>query len=275
VSALAGVGFWFDFGTGGEAMSDSMAVGKVRRQRETAGSAGQLRELIRTLGVSQVKAAQLVGVDPRTMRRWVSLAPESFSQAPLSAVRLLEVLAAANQVRGGSRTAAPLRGLDGAERRPSDRLGEGNFDASGADHQSSDEFEAAYRRTEFRVADGIRSFVLRDGEASEPLVACHAAFGVVCSAYLTAWNPRSEPRARERNYAAQVRMESELRAAGYPLLRGIGVDPSGQWPGEESVLVLGISDADAARVGRRYGQNAVVVAGRDAVARVVMVERES
>ena len=88
---------------------------------------------------------------------------------------------------------------------------------------------------------------------------------------MTAWNPRTEPTAPEVNRAAQARLEAELQAAGHRFLRGEGVDPTGSWPGEPSVLVLGISGADAQRLARAYGQNAIVVAGKDAVARAVMV----
>ena len=90
----------------------------------------------------------------------------------------------------------------------------------------------AYRRTDFRVADRGWSFVLRIDEASSALAACHEAFGVTRSAYLTAWNPRSEPTSIEVNQAAQLRLEAELTVAGFPWLRGEGVDPSGEWPGE-------------------------------------------
>ena len=73
--------------------------------------------------------------------------------------------------------------------------------------------------------------------------------GVGCSAYLTAWNPGSEPTAQAMNQAAQARLEADLEAAGYPILRGMGVDPAGSWPGEPSVLVLGISRTEAHRLG--------------------------
>ena len=130
----------------------------------------------------------------------------------------------------------------------------------------------AYRRTKFRVADRGWSFVLRHEEYSKVLEECHRALGVTCSAYITAWNPRSDSRSQAENEAARARLEAELAAGGYAFLRGVGVDPSGQWPWEPSVLVLGISGGDAQRIGRGYGQNAIVVAGRDAVARVVMVD---
>ena len=135
------------------------------------------------------------------------------------------------------------------------------------------ELELAYRRTEFRVADRGWSFVLKVDQPSSVLAACHEAYGVTCSAYLTAWNPCSEPTALEINRSAQLRVETELTAAGLPFIRGEGVDPSGRWPGEPSVLVLGISGDDAQRLGRAYGQNAIVAAGQDAVARLVILER--
>jgi hypothetical protein len=134
------------------------------------------------------------------------------------------------------------------------------------------ELAEAYHRTEFRVADRGWQFVLRHGEHSTVLAECHAAFGVTCSAYITAWNPRSEARSQAENEIAQVRLEAELLAEGQPFLRGEGVDPTGSWPGEPSVLVLGISGPEAQRLGRVYGQNAIVLAGKDAVPRVVMLE---
>lgn len=129
----------------------------------------------------------------------------------------------------------------------------------------------AYRRTEFRVADRGWDFVLRIDQPSAVLASCHEAFGVTRSAYLTAWNPRSEPTALENNQSAQLRLEAELMDAGFAYLRGEGVDPAGEWPGEPSVLVLGISADEAERLGRTYGQNAIVVAGRDVVPRLAMV----
>ncbi len=141
--------------------------------------------------------------------------------------------------------------------------------------QASEELAEAYRRTEFRVSDRGWEFVLRHGEHCRALKECHAAFGVTCSAYITAWNPRSEPMSREENEAAQAQLEAKINAMGHPFLRGEGVDPTGSWPGEPSVLVLGISGNDAQRIGRAYGQNAIVVAGRDAAARVVMLGHES
>jgi hypothetical protein len=47
---------------------------------------------------------------------------------------------------------------------------------------------------------------------------------------------------------------AELGAGGYRLLPGRNEDPCGQWPVEESVLVLGMDLAAARDCAARYGQ---------------------
>ena len=129
----------------------------------------------------------------------------------------------------------------------------------------------AYRRTEYRVDDCGCAFVLRIDEPSEALRECHEAFGVTCSVFLTAWNPRSTPTPRGQNEAAMARLEQELRAMGYRWLRGEGIDPGGEWPGEPSVLVLGIDEAAAIDLAQRFDQSAIVWSGADGTPRLVVV----
>jgi hypothetical protein len=118
----------------------------------------------------------------------------------------------------------------------------------------------AYRRAEYRVDDqGIR-FTMRIDQPCLALRDCLARQLHATAAYLTAWNPYSEPRAEASNRSAECALLAELAAGGWPLLRGEGVDPGGAWPPESSVLVLGIGADAAAEVARRYGQNAIVVA---------------
>ena len=57
----------------------------------------------------------------------------------------------------------------------------------------------------------------------------------------------------------------------YTILHGRGTDPSGAWPGEASVLVLGMSEAEARELGTRFGQNALLQAGADGVPRLVLL----
>ena len=116
---------------------------------------------------------------------------------------------------------------------------------------------AAYAATHYAVHGIEPGFVLRADQPSAELKALHAQTRVACSAFMTAWNPGSRRRANEINEAAQSELEATLRAAGFPLFGGVAVDPTGDWPEEPSVLVLGIHREHAAQLGRHYGQNAI------------------
>ncbi|HTP38070.1 MAG TPA: DUF3293 domain-containing protein [Steroidobacteraceae bacterium] len=133
----------------------------------------------------------------------------------------------------------------------------------------SAELRLAYSDTDYRVDDNGCQFTLRVNERSVSLLECYATHRVQSAAYLTAWNPRSEPTPGEGNAAAQARLESEVKAAGWMFLRGQGVDPHGRWPAEPSILVLGMGAEQASALGRAYQQNALVFAGADAIARLV------
>ncbi len=130
----------------------------------------------------------------------------------------------------------------------------------------------AYRATRYEVGGQPPLFVLRVEEPSAALAACHRNHGVHCSAFLTAWNPGSRPAPPAENAAAGAALEQRLRAAGYRLLAGRGVDPSGAWPLEQSVLALGIERAAACALAREFGQAGLVFAGPDSVPRLVLLE---
>ena len=129
----------------------------------------------------------------------------------------------------------------------------------------------AYLSTEFSVEEVPNPFLLRVGSCSSALLALHAECGVTCSAFLTAYNPGSRPHSDDWNRAAQERVEAELTQGGFALRRGMGRDPSGAWPGEPSVLALGIPRDEAERIGRRYGQNAILWSDVDAVPQLLVL----
>ena len=117
-----------------------------------------------------------------------------------------------------------------------------------------------YRRTEYRVADGGYNFTLHIDQACAVLLDCLQHFNVTEAAYLTAWNPRSEPTSSARNEAAQRALASEVLERGWRLLYGEGVGADASWAPEPSLLVLGIAFDAACGLGRKYGQNAIVYA---------------
>ena len=128
----------------------------------------------------------------------------------------------------------------------------------GDDSSGGEDLLATYLAAHYKVTGTAKPFVLRVGHRSAELASVHRANGANCSAFITAWNPQSVVRSEAENRASQKRLESELTAIGVRLVAGTGADPAGVWPGEPSVLAVGISRSEAERVGRKFGQRAIV-----------------
>ncbi len=131
---------------------------------------------------------------------------------------------------------------------------------------------AAYRATRYEVTGATPPFALCVDEPSAALAACQRAHGVRCSAFITAWNPGSRAASAAANAAAGAALQQCLRARGHVLIAGRGVDPAGQWPAEEGVLVPGLERDAACEIARQFGQAGLVCAGDDAVPRLVLLE---
>lgn len=98
-----------------------------------------------------------------------------------------------------------------------------------------------------------------DGALDRLLEQC----GVREYAFITAHNPNAERHSEPFNAAAQERLRNHLQQRGFAFFPGVGkpsAPDSGDepWPDEPSFLVLGISKAAAQRLGREFGQAAIV-----------------
>lgn len=128
---------------------------------------------------------------------------------------------------------------------------------------------AAYRETLFDVS-GPDPFTLRVGAPSTELQALHEQHRVTSSAFVTACNPRSERLADKENNERHARLCAELRSAGCASYEGQGKHPSNSWPPERSLLVLGLDLPTARELATRWGQNAIVWSGPDAVPQLIV-----
>jgi hypothetical protein len=128
----------------------------------------------------------------------------------------------------------------------------------------------AYSNTDFRVEDTV-SFVLKVGIQSDDLMSLYKETGNNCSAYITAWNPYSQEQSLEENKACQAALLKQLSGANFRFFAGVGQDPLGQWPGEPSVLVLGMDKNQGISVGKKYKQNAIVWMGADAIPELILL----
>ncbi|RNF33991.1 DUF3293 domain-containing protein [Paracoccus methylarcula] len=130
---------------------------------------------------------------------------------------------------------------------------------------------AAYLNTEFRVMEP-RQFTLRIGIPSSEVKAVYLALGYSSAAFLTAWNPLSQKATDQQNEAAQAALIDKLVRNKYLVWTGIGVDPTGDWPGEESVFVPGIDLDTAKSFGSEFSQNAIVWMDVDGVPQLILLQ---
>jgi len=126
----------------------------------------------------------------------------------------------------------------------------------------------AFKETHYIVQDE-QPFVLRIGETSEDLIACHKRHRVECSAFITAWNPFSHQLTAKENEERHQALIAEIKGRSLSILPGVGQHPSNNWPGEKSVLVLGLSLEAAKTLGRRFEQHAIVWCSNDGVPQLI------
>lgn len=129
----------------------------------------------------------------------------------------------------------------------------------------------AYKETDYCV-DGDQEFVIKIGQFNSYLVEAQRQRSVDCSAFITAWNPYSQDFDDAQNIKLNVALAEELTARGLSFINGMGQHPSGEWPGEKSFLVFGLSLESAKSLGDRYEQNGLIWSGLDGVPQLVMLK---
>lgn len=125
----------------------------------------------------------------------------------------------------------------------------------------------AYLRADYRAA---RGFILKIGEESQALSDWYVATGTATGLFITAFNPASVIRTAAENAVDHELLGLQLRRIASVVEEATGSDPLREWPDEAGYIALGLSRRDAAALGHRFGQNAVVWAGADAVPQLII-----
>ncbi len=133
------------------------------------------------------------------------------------------------------------------------------------------ELEAAYRATVYRVYLPTGAVNLRIDGQDAGFAAWLVGEGATAWAILTAWNPGSQRLDEGENRTRQTALELRLLERGCEPYAGENVAEGGEWPVEESCLVLGLDCAAAAGLARDFGQNALVHGLGDGVPRLLWV----
>ncbi len=127
-----------------------------------------------------------------------------------------------------------------------------------APHKIPPALRQAFEETDY-IVHHQPPFVLRIGQPSPELDALLQAHGQGCAAFITAWNPMAQALPEAENRARQQALQQELSERGLQCIAGIGQHPANGWPGEESVLAMGLQAEAALALCGRYGQLACVV----------------
>ena len=128
---------------------------------------------------------------------------------------------------------------------------------------STSDASTAYRQTTFWAFTPDDAVAIRDGEPCEQLDGLLDSLNATTWAYVTAHNPGSStPRSASENTAAHTALTRHLEDRGHPSYPGIGVGDDGRWPAEDSLLVVGVDEAEALALGRQFGQRAIVLGER-------------
>lgn len=130
---------------------------------------------------------------------------------------------------------------------------------------------ASYRAADYQAGAGSAAALLHIDQHSESLSQLLAAAGQQCAVFITAYNPCSQPQSLTANQAAHAYLRDELKYLTDQIIEGTSSDPAGTWPPEQSLLALGVELDKSKALGRKFGQNAVVWAGADAIPRLILL----
>ena len=114
-------------------------------------------------------------------------------------------------------------------------------------------------------------FTLNVGTASTNLIALYKQHGVDYSAYITPCNPFSKSLSDSENETRLIALRTQLQRRSLRWLEGIGAHADGQWAGEHSFLILGLSLESAKLLATEQDQNAFVWAPKDGIPKLVLL----
>lgn len=131
----------------------------------------------------------------------------------------------------------------------------------------------AYMNAEYRVLNP--AICIKIGEINPFLNELLMDNNAFYFAFITAENPFSNSFTDSENEFLMNQLATDLKNLNLVFLKGIGIDPSGGWPGENSFFILDINPATAIELGKKYEQNAIVIGKLgDAAKLELLIENE-
>ena len=128
----------------------------------------------------------------------------------------------------------------------------------------------AYQATNF-IIKTQPEFTLNVDTKSEKLMSLFMENRVDSAVFITAWNPYGELLSNEENQDRNNNLKDELNLRSLKFINGFGQDPSGEWAGEDSFLVLAISLEASKKLGAQFEQNAIVWSDNNAIPKLILL----
>lgn len=117
-------------------------------------------------------------------------------------------------------------------------------------------WEDIYRATDYVCPEA--GITLIPGEPCAILGQLTSGFDEKGYAFITAWNPGSEPVSSAQNRKQNSLLEERITQGRYIYFEGKGIPREEGWEPEDSYLILGIKKNEALALGKEFGQRAIL-----------------
>ena len=129
----------------------------------------------------------------------------------------------------------------------------------------------SYNSANYHV-DASSSFILKIGVQSHELAGIYEKSYKETAAFITAFNPYSQELSSQENKDRNHKLEELIQSLGFDYIHGEGKCGDGDWDGEKSFLIFGISEEQASEIGKEFEQNAIVWCDKDAIPQLLLLK---
>ena len=127
-------------------------------------------------------------------------------------------------------------------------------------HSISPNLIRTYREAKFLVQSNT-TITLLVGQCNTDLSALLRDHKKTTAAFITAFNPFSKVQTDQENLQAQNELLKDVKGFGFEAINGYGQDIAEEWPREDSILIIGLTESQAETLADKYSQNAFIWIG--------------
>lgn len=129
----------------------------------------------------------------------------------------------------------------------------------------------SYRSAHYHV-DAELPFILKIDIHSPELESIYKKTHKHTAAFITAFNPYSRELTNQENKDRNYKLEELIKSLCFDYIHGEGKCGDGDWNGEESFLIFGITKQQASYIGKEFEQNAIVWCDKDAIPKLLLLK---